>query len=83
MRVFWRVILFTLVLCFASLGSKVWAQSTTGSIVGTISDSTGSVIPNSTITLTNNATGDRRTATASDSGDYQFCRFLQDSTPSP
>jgi hypothetical protein len=72
MRVFQRVLLFVLVLCFASFAPKVWAQSTTGSVIGAITDSTGSVIPNITITLTNNATGDRRTATTSASGDYQF-----------
>ncbi|HTH52334.1 MAG TPA: carboxypeptidase regulatory-like domain-containing protein [Edaphobacter sp.] len=50
----------------------MWAQSTTGSVVGTVSDSTGSVIGNATVSLTNNATGDRRSATSTTSGDYQF-----------
>jgi Carboxypeptidase regulatory-like domain len=72
MRVIKLVILCTFVLCFAAFGRSARAQSTTGSVVGSIADSTGSVIPNATITLTNNATGDKRTVITADSGDYQF-----------
>jgi len=72
MRVLKLVTLCTLALCFAAFARGAWAQSTTGSVVGTISDSTGSVIANATITLTNNATGDKRTVVTTDSGDYQF-----------
>jgi hypothetical protein len=72
MRVTRLVALWAFVIWFATLDLKVWAQSTTGSIVGTVTDSTGSVIPNAAVTLTNNATGDRRTAITADSGDYQL-----------
>jgi hypothetical protein len=44
--------------------------------VGTITDTTGSVIPNATVTLSNNATGEKRTAMTTDSGDYQFLSIL-------
>ncbi|RZU42444.1 TonB-dependent receptor [Edaphobacter modestus] len=76
MRVLRLVILCSLALCFAALGRCLWAQSTTGSVVGSISDSTGSVIPNATITLTNNATGEKRTVITTDSGDYQLLSIL-------
>ena len=72
MRVLRLVLFCTLTLCFVISGQSIWAQSTTGSVVGSITDTTGSVIPNATVTLTNNATGDKRTAMTTDSGDYQF-----------
>jgi hypothetical protein len=40
--------------------------------VGTVTDPTGSVVVNATVTLTNNATGDKRMTTVGESGDYQF-----------
>src|ERR1041385_9186378 len=48
------------------------AQSTTGTVVGTITDPTGSVIVHANATLVNNANGSKMTAPVSDSGDYQF-----------
>lgn len=72
MRVFRLVTLCTLVLCFAAFARGAWAQSSTGSIVGTVSDPTGSVLSSATVTLTSNSTGEKRTAVTGDSGDYQF-----------
>ena len=48
------------------------AQQASGSVVGTISDNGGAVVPNATVTLTNVDTGDTRTANSNGSGDYQF-----------
>lgn len=72
MRVLRLVMLCTLTLCFVVFARSMRAQSTTGSVVGTITDTTGSVIPNATVSLTSNSTGDKRTAMTTDSGDYQF-----------
>lgn len=46
------------------------AQSTTGSIYGAVTDSTGAVVPNSTITARDTHTGAEITATTNDSGEY-------------
>ena len=46
------------------------AQGLNGTIVGTVTDQAGGVVPNATITLVNDATGFRRTAVSSDSGQY-------------
>jgi hypothetical protein len=52
------------------------AQTFYGSIVGTVSDPSRSVIPNAKITLTNTATGERRTATSGADGTYRFVNLL-------
>jgi hypothetical protein len=45
---------------------------TTGTISGTVKDSTGAVIPSATVNLTNPATGAKRTATTNGAGEYSF-----------
>jgi outer membrane receptor protein involved in Fe transport len=49
-----------------------FAQTETGQITGTVSDPSGAVLPNTQVTLTNVGTGQSRTATSSDSGQYAF-----------
>jgi Carboxypeptidase regulatory-like domain len=57
----------------ALCGLPVFGQVTTaGSIVGTVTDPTGAVIPNATITAKNKATGKESTATTSDSGNFNI-----------
>ena len=51
---------------------SAWAQTVSGSIVGTITDSTGAVVPNARIILTEVNTGATRTATSNASGNYAF-----------
>src|SRR5215813_1308396 len=48
-----------------------FAQSNTGSLTGTVSDASG-VIPNATITVTDNRTGRERTAQSSGEGTFSF-----------
>lgn len=56
------------------LGVQVFAQSqgSTGSITGVVSDGTGAVVPNATVTLTSIATNQTQTATTTDDGVYRF-----------
>ena len=60
-----------LVLLVAS-SLPVWGQNTTGTILGTVSDSTGSVIAGARVMLTNEGTGISAETTSNASGDYQF-----------
>ena len=54
------------------LGVGAVAQSVTaGDINGTVTDSTGAIIPNGKITVTNVATGATKTATSGASGEYR------------
>ena len=48
------------------------AQTTQGSIVGSVKDTAGAVIPGATVTLTNTDEGAARTTKANGVGDYQF-----------
>ncbi|HLJ50283.1 MAG TPA: carboxypeptidase regulatory-like domain-containing protein [Bryobacteraceae bacterium] len=48
----------------------VRAQAPTGIITGTVTDESGAVIPNATVTITNKGTGFNRTATTNNEGLY-------------
>jgi hypothetical protein len=57
----------TLVVCLAGLAT---AQTDTARLFGTITDPTGAVVPNATITVTDAATGRSVATQTSDSGSY-------------
>ncbi len=48
------------------------AQVTSADIVGTVTDPTGAVIPNGTVTVTNLGTGEVRTMNTTSTGEYTF-----------
>ena len=48
------------------------AQVTTGDIVGRVVDSTEKIVPGATVTATNKATGQARTVTTNESGDFSI-----------
>ncbi len=60
----------TLLLTLAFTG-QAWAQ-TQGSILGTVKDANGAVVPDAQVTLTNNSAGVVRTTKSGSRGDYQF-----------
>lgn len=61
------------ILCLLFMGSAaVLAQSTQGSIVGTVKDSKGAVVPGATVTLTNTDEGVARSTQTNGSGEYSF-----------
>ena len=57
----------SLVLLFSSLAL---AQRDLGTITGTVTDSTGAVVPSATITITSDGTGEKSTLQTTASGDY-------------
>ena len=61
-----------LALVFVFTGSVAHAQYEDGSLVGTIHDSTGAVIPGAQVSATNTGTGTVSKATANGAGDYEF-----------
>src|SRR5205823_5130904 len=61
---------FLLSLCLLLSCFPAAAQTTTGSIVGTVTDQTGSLVPDAAVTVTNEATGIEFKATTDSSGNY-------------
>ena len=67
----WRFTALTVVaFLFASL--QAFGQGQTGTFVGTVTDSSGAVLPNVTVTITNRATGVTKTSVTNDAGIYTF-----------
>ena len=59
------LLVLTLAVCIA-------AQETTGSIVGTLTDASGAVVPNAKVTVTNPSTGFSRDSVTGSGGDYKI-----------
>ncbi len=60
-----------LAILFTVIGSA-YAQGTTSRVTGTVSDSSGAVVPGAAVTLTNEATNVSLTTNASNDGRYSF-----------
>ncbi len=66
-----------LVCLFGALCSvSLMAQVLYGTLTGTVQDKTGAIVPNASVTLTNQDTGDARTVQADSHGDYLFVNLL-------
>ncbi len=63
---------FLLLLCLFYLAMPVFAQETTGSIVGVVKDASGSVITGASVTLVNEETDIQSVTNTDESGAYQF-----------
>ena len=61
------------------LSTMIFGQVDQGNISGTVKDSTGAVIPGVSVAITNDRTGEQRTAVTGDRGDYAV-RALKPST---
>ena len=62
----------SLIVLFLLLVHPSSAQTTYGTILGNVTDATGASIPAANVVLINTNTQERRTATSSNAGDYQF-----------
>jgi len=54
------------------LTSPAFAQLTTADILGTVTDASGAVVPNASVTLINLGTNEQRTSQSNSSGDFSF-----------
>src|SRR6204780_2570624 len=66
----WLLVIVTA--CVVSSGLQARGQSTFGSIVGTVKDQSGSVVPGATVTLVNQGSSAKHSVTSSASGNYEF-----------
>ena len=65
--------IWAMVLCLVSISAlSIYAQTTYGTVLGTVTDSAGAVIPDATVTLHNLDEGTVRTTQTNKSGDYLF-----------
>src|SRR5579859_1680371 len=58
--------------------SSVWAQAVFGSLVGTITDPSGAVVANATVTVLDVNKGISQTATTNASGNFEVSRLIPD-----
>src|SRR2546428_900802 len=58
------------------LAGVAQAQTITGSITGTVVDSSGAIVAGSKVTVTNEATGAGRTLTTTDNGGFIFTNLV-------
>ena len=66
----------TSLVMFASLSSPLEAQSFYGSVVGTVTDASGAIIPGASVTLTNIGTNEKRSAETDAAGSYRFVNLV-------
>ena len=62
----------SLVIGMGTAGHRAAAQSTTADILGTVTDTTGAIMPGAKVTVTALATSEKREATANAAGEFVF-----------
>jgi hypothetical protein len=79
----WRLlpVCFVFVTFILTLAPRAWGQDN-ATINGTVLDSTGAVVPNAAIILTNPATNQTRTDSSNATGAYRFANLVSAPTPS-
>lgn len=65
-----------ILISMAMLAASLFAQGNTGSILGTVTDATGAVVPGAAVTITNTRTGVKSDTKSDSVGNYLF-NFLQ------
>jgi hypothetical protein len=65
-----RPTILVVALCMVFSGTSLFAQTTTGRILGTVTDQTGAAVTGATVTITDVQRGISRTATSDQSGAY-------------
>src|SRR5689334_16137926 len=69
---FVRIGPLTLIPAGLLIASCLYAQTTSASIYGSITDSSGAAVPNSAVTATNNKTGVAQSTVSNETGVYIF-----------
>ena len=65
-----------LLVAVALIPVSAFGQAISGDLVGTVSDKSGALIPNATVTATNEATNVKSTTTTNASGEFRFGNLL-------
>src|SRR5690242_16144115 len=70
-----RLLAYSLLAVLLSIPLGLHAQQYSGSITGTVTDSTGAAIPGATVTVTNTGTNAKVTQTSGGGGDFTFAQL--------
>src|ERR1700752_1413022 len=73
-----RALVLSVILGFVCLPNLSHAQAIYGSIYGSVSDNTGALVPNATITVTDESKGTSVQAQSNASGDYTVQHLIPD-----
>ena len=71
-----RLMLGSVAVLLAISPVLVWAQATSGSIIGTVTDSSGAVVPGAKVTVANVDQGVKTTTQTNESGNYTQTQLL-------
>jgi hypothetical protein len=71
-----RVFVFFPIICCGLMCFQLSGQATSGSVVGTVTDSSGASVANTKLTLFNLSTADQQTLQTGDSGTYVFVNLV-------
>ena len=71
-------VLSLLATCVLGGAMTAGAQTTRGSVAGTVRDSQGAAVPGATVELTSPRRGDTQVSTTNDAGDFAFQNVLPD-----
>jgi carboxypeptidase family protein/TonB-dependent receptor-like protein len=70
------VLLLVAMICWSSTPAQ--AQAVYGSIIGTVTDSSGAAVPNATVTVTDVRKGTKDSVTTNESGNYSVTHLIPD-----
>jgi hypothetical protein len=70
-----RLLAYTLLAALLSIPLGLHAQQYSGTIVGTVTDSTGAAVPGATVTITNTGTAAKLTQTSGGQGEFTFAQL--------
>src|SRR5713226_8993432 len=65
-----------LVVCIVMLSPPAWAQSTYGTVTGSVTDASGGAVADAQVTLTNQGTSEKRTQSTGSDGLYSFVNLF-------
>src|SRR6267143_6796836 len=65
-----------LVVCIVMLSQPAWAQSTYGTVTGSVTDASGGAVADAQVTLTNQGTSEKRTQSTGSDGLYTFVNLF-------
>ncbi len=71
-----RISLFVAATAMILIANVTFAQTTSGDLVGTVKDPTGAIIPNASVTVTNEATGVTVSINSGESGEFRAKNLL-------